>query len=221
MSRTLNPTDSWVVVGPGRTGSQVIASVIQDAYKEQGLALTRANPQDPLRAIQPASIHHSHDAGILDYITDTTNVVISTRDVHATACSRIIMDLVGKVHFNQYLPMDMSRYNFLAASQEQWHVDPDHYRQVVKDITRVYKLLVDLPHTYIDYREFVNDTRVIRNRLDLPAQGPNARPFLATIPTPKTHREWITNYAELEELSKIICPFKPWTSIPTMWEARS
>lgn len=216
----LDANDSWVVLGPGRAGSQVITSVVQDAYKEQGILLTRANPLDPLAMLKPATIHHSHDPLILNYLSEHTQVVISTRDLHDTACSRIIMDRVGRVHFNQFLPMDMSIHRHLSASTDSFYIEPNEYRQVIKDLLRVYDQLVDLPYTYIDYREFAHDSRLVRNRLYLPAPTHNPRPFLATLRTPRTHGEWISNYDELANLGMILCPWKPWTSIPTPFEAR-
>jgi hypothetical protein len=117
--------------------------------------------------------------------------------------------------------MDMSIHAHLTSSTDSFWVDPLDYRQVIKDIVRVYDQLIDLPYTYLDYREFEHDTRAIRTRLYLPATGPNPRPYLATVPTPRTHREWITNYDELANLSTILCPWKPWTDIATPFESRS
>jgi len=71
---------SWLVIGPGRTGSLTIVRSIYALYNYDFNVITYVGPCEKVRPIKPLDVVHVHDIKWLHEVNENTEVIISTRN---------------------------------------------------------------------------------------------------------------------------------------------
>jgi len=188
----MNKNDSWLIIGPGRTGSKVIVDILRSAYMQENIYLAYISP---IRARAPArsgTILHSHN--INDFSLGYEKCILSTRNYIESAISWCIQPHVGEWHLYSDLHKEkMSRIT-------QFVLDPNLVLEKYNSIKTFYcdidKYIT--PDTItIDYSEFCNNPSAILYRLGLDLNTP-----LDVIPSknPGTYSDWILNWDEIQSV---------------------
>jgi hypothetical protein len=189
---------SWLVIGPGRTGSLTIVRSIYSLYKYDFNIITHVGPNEIIRPIKPLDIVHTHTLKWLDEVNENTEVIISTRNPIESTLSWCILPKLGAYHFYPYKNADVVKLNSIKV--EKFYLDPDKFLSYYNNTMDFYKQL-PMKDSYhiIDYSEWSNDPTQILRKLGYGVDAPGK---YLTMKNPGPHCDWIENWEEISELFK-------------------
>ena len=190
--------DTWLVIGPGRTGSKVIIDFIRAVYWRAGINIRYFDPNQNINDACGAFIKHSHYFEDLSY--QYKYIVYSKRDPVESALSWLIQKKI--VHWHLYV----GRHDYIIDKGIDF-VKP-FYMPVDEFLTR-YNLVnwfykeVNLPKhaKIIEYNNFKDDPYLLFDILDIEEKFTLER---LPVKNPGEHKQWILNWEEIElEISKL------------------
>ena len=200
--------NSWIVLGPVRTGSLVIANKLFFSAPE----LRYRAPDISPRAINNPELIHSHDLNWLNYAADDTGVVISIRNPIESALSWCILPKFGQTdgavnyHFFNHT---IKKFEELQNNIEPFDLNIDKFLEAFSLVNMFYSQIEVKDHYYImDYANWSSDTTKILNQLDI--AEPRTVPILTktSVPVPLknpgSHKQWIRNWEELMKVSETL-----------------
>lgn len=189
----MNEKDSWLIIGPGRTGSKVIVDVLRSSYRHCNYPFRYITPGNHLPA-EPGFILHSHN--VEDFELGYTRCILNTRNCVESAISWCITPHVGEWHLYEH------RHKEKLSRIEPFVLDPslvlEEYRSVRYFYENVKRYLT--PSVLrIDYSEFREDASTL-----LPILGLDSSTPLQFIPVknPGTYTDWIKNWDEIWDIVK-------------------
>ena len=115
-------SDSWIVCGPGRTGSFLTASYVKQVYAAQGIKMRAVYHYAPVdRICIPGEIVHTHRMSADNNINNDKNVntILSTRDMVDSTLSWCIQPHIGSWHLNI---VDMHKFKIVP-----FRLDPKNF----------------------------------------------------------------------------------------------
>jgi hypothetical protein len=191
--------DNWIVVGPGRTGSKVIVDTIEKICRQLKIIVNIKNPNSIIESLVPLNIYHSHNCQDLQYISQVSKCVLSTRDLVDSVLSWCIQPYIGEWHLYPVAHRELKIQ--LEKSIPAFHLEPAlfmHYYEWVQNFYRETRQY-DLSNVIIiDYKDFQNDRTTIAKILDYPSFPIRGLP----VKNPGTPAQWITNWSKIEEIIK-------------------
>lgn len=98
---------NWLVLGPGRTGSMCIVTLISTVMYEIYHNLADSDSSTIVDYIPNGKVIHSHNLNDLTRITATTEIILSIRNPAETSMSHVIRQHMGKTHLfgSQSVPL--------------------------------------------------------------------------------------------------------------------
>lgn len=202
---------SWLIVGPGRTGSLTIVNSILSQYILHGYKanmLTYVGPDNISRPINPLEIVHVHNTDWLEQVNSNTEVIISTRDLVESALSWCILPKLGDFHFHAKNKEAMIKFDLLETkiktNQSKFYLHPDVFLSNYYRVVDFYKKLkIKNSYILIDYSDWEHQPSNILQKLNFKFLY-IPKKFL-TMKNPGKSSDWITNWEEITE----ICNFLP------------
>ena len=192
----ITDNDSWVVLGPTRTGSTVILSCIIKSYSAKKIQLKFFGTDSKLVPVPPRSIWHYHDLNILNYKNDNTNVVISTRDPVESALSYCIVEQFGHWH----LQRENTKLIFnITRKVPKYTISKSMFLDRLASINTWYDLVPE-HFLRIDYSAFEHNISNVYKILDIPI--PSNDTDITIMKNPYLLKEWILNWDEISEVIK-------------------
>jgi hypothetical protein len=189
---------SWLVIGPGRTGSLTIARSIYSLYKYDFNVITHVGPNEISRPIKPLDVVHAHDLKWLDQVNENTEVIISTRNLIESALSWCILPMIGDYHFYPYMEEDMDKLKSIEI--KKFYLSPSKFLSTYIRIVNFYKnLKFKDSYKILDYSEWADDPSKILHKL---GYNVNAPVKYLTAKNPGSHNDWIENWDEIISISK-------------------
>lgn len=189
----MNKEDSWLIVGPGRTGSKVIVDVLRSSYRHCNIPFTYITPGNH-PAAEPGFILHSHNAE--DFQLGYTKCILSTRNRVESALSWCVQPAVGEWHLYPH------RHEEKLNRIEPFVLDPELLLREYHSVSFFYDNLRQYirPGTIqIDYTEFQSDPTVLLVRLGLDVNTPLQ---YMPVKNPGKYSDWIKNWDEIADLVK-------------------
>ena len=95
------PINSYIVLGPGRTGSNYIVNVLKYFHLQNYIFLKNNTPASEVKSIEPYNIYHSHTKEIIELKNENTKIVLSIRNVVNSSLSWCILPYIKKFHLLQ------------------------------------------------------------------------------------------------------------------------
>jgi hypothetical protein len=191
--------DNWIVVGPGRTGSKVIADAIVKICRQLRFILELKDPTVTLTSLTPLTIYHSHNCQDLQYSSQVSKCILSTRDLVDSALSWCIQPYIGEWHLYPLKHRELKIQ--LEKNIPAFHLKPAlfmHYYEWGQNFYRETRQY-DLSNVIIiDYKDFQYDHTNIAKILDYPIFPIKGLP----VKNPGTPSQWITNWSEIKEIIK-------------------
>lgn len=193
--------DNWIVLGSGRTGSRVIVNSLYALYNYDKDNYTVINPHEKPKPLIKNQIVHTHDPYWLDYETENTKVIISTRDPVDSVLSWFVKPLLNdQWHLYAHNPMDVKTYIDLRKSTYKVNIDIDMFIEKYQQALNVYaKIKLKPTYKVIDYSDWCDDSSRILPLLGYENIKTDSKYLILKNPGP--HSKWIENY---DELSKVI-----------------
>ena len=212
-----NKDDSYVVVGPGRTGSKYIVDIIRVTYKYYNIKLLYLLPDNlPFKNFEsPGVIHHCHDLEIFKIKNLNTKIILNTRNVVDSVLSWCILfenNAWGTDPMNKFqlYPKENRFHTFLIEKYEKtipsFYLDPTvfmiHYDNVKKFYQSITKK--DLERSIIiEYDTNLIFLNTIINKLNFNLPISYYKQFdgqKIPVQNPGTPKQWIKNWNEIEDL---------------------
>ncbi len=187
--------DNWIVLGPGRTGSLAITRSLYALYDYKDFIYV--NPTVWPRKIEVGEIVQTHRTDWLNYATDRTQVIISTRDpVDSTLSWFLKYDITKQWHFYANDEADIRKYINVCKSTKKVHIDPDKFIVKYKEALDIYAR-IELKPSYkiIDYDDWCDDSNLILTKLGY--SNIKVHPKALILKNPGPHSKWISNWDEL------------------------
>ncbi len=189
---------SWLVVGPGRTGSLTIVRSIYALYKYDFNIITHIGPNEDVRPIKPLDVVHTHSLKWLDAVNENTEVIVSTRNPIESTLSWCILPEIDNYHFYPFKKEDVIK--LYSMKVKKFYLDPNKFLSIYKQVMDFYKQLqVKDNYHIIDYSEWSDSPTQILRKLGYNIDAPSK---YLTMKTPGSHRDWIENWEEITELVK-------------------
>lgn len=196
----VNDIDSFVVLGPGRTGSLSVVRSLYALYNYNDYVY--CSPKTWPRLIEPNEVVHTHRVEWLDFVDNKrTQVIITTRDpVDSTISWFLKYDITQQWHFYANDADDIKRYMDVRKKTHKVYIDPDAFVEKYKEALNVYNR-IELKPTYkiIDYNDWCDDPNKILPLLGYENFRVDPRGLILKNPGP--HSRWIENW---DELSKVL-----------------
>jgi len=199
------PINSYIVVGPGRTGSKYIINVLSHFDLQNRIFLKYNSPDLEVKSIEPYNIYHSHTTEIIKLENENTKIILSIRNVVNSALSWCIRPYIKKWHL---LPKDLLNFEIVP-----FYLDPltfiSHYNNIKCFYQCITKESIE-KITIINYDDVLHsDGRlnydVILNKLNLKSTTyPQINhPWMDYLPVknPGTYPQWIKNWEEIKSIS--------------------
>ena len=184
---------SWIVIGPGRTGSKFIVDVISAAIRQTGIDATYIHPDRSVLPF-PGVVQHSHNTNHLKL--GHSHCVLSTRDCVDSALSWCIRPHVGIYHF--YPNASHARTMKIKPFVLDEEIFLQHHKQIQQFYIDVEKYLPQNT-IRIDYSQFQDSPRSI---IDILKFDPSTPLHRAVKKNPTTHSDWILNWDEIDLVIK-------------------
>jgi hypothetical protein len=189
---------SWLVLGPGRTGSLTIVRSIYSLYNYNFNIITYAGPREVLRPIKLSEVVHAHDLTWLDQVNEDTEVIISTRNPVESALSWCIVPEIGTYHFYPHKKEDMDKLKSIKI--KKFYLSPSKFLSTYTKIVNFYKnLQIKDSYKILDYSEWSDDPSKILSKLGYNGEAPIKQ---LTAKNPGSHRDWIENWEEISRISE-------------------
>jgi len=188
---------SWLVLGPGRTGSFTIVSSIYALYKNKVAIENQIGPGCPVRPIKPGNVIHTHNLDWLAEITEDTCVIISTRNPIESALSWCIRPKINRYHFFQNKKEDIFDIKFLKI--EKFYLSPAVFLSIYNSVVVDFYLQLKMQDSYhlLDYNDWNKNPAQILRKL-----GYNIDVSMDYFPikNPWSPSDWIENWEEISEI---------------------
>jgi hypothetical protein len=193
---------SWLVIGPGRTGSLTIVRSIYALYNYDFNVITYVGPYEKVRPIKPLDVVHVHDIKWLHEVNENTEVIISTRNPIESALSWCILPEIGNYHFYPFKDEDVNKLKSLEI--KKFYLDSKKFLTTYNNIVNFYKQL-KLKDNYhiIDYSDWSHDPTQILHKLGYSVTAPSK---YLTMKNPGSHCDWIENWEEISQICKSLIP---------------
>jgi hypothetical protein len=200
------PIKSYIVVGPGRTGSKYIVNILRHFYLQNRIFL-KENFIENLegKSIEPFHIYHSHTKEIIKLENKNTKIILSIRNVVNSALSWCINPYIKKFHLFQD--------DLLKTEVVPFYLDPQtfifHYNYTKNFYQYFTKESIE-KITIINYDDVLHsDGRrlnydVILNKLNLKSSTDpqmNQPQMYFPVKNPGTYPQWIKNWEEIKSIS--------------------
>jgi len=208
--------DSYVVVGPCRTGSRYIVDIIRLAYNKHRIKLLHLPPSpSPENFESLGVIYHSHDLEVFKIKNLNTKIILSTRNVVDSALSWCILtenNSWGTDPMNKYqlYPKKHKLHNFLIEKYEKiipsFYLDPEVLMSHYNKFKMFYQYITkkDLERSIIiEYNETPIFLNTIINKLNFEIPISYYEKFYGEeipVKNPGTPKQWIKNWNEIEDL---------------------
>ncbi|CAK0772620.1 hypothetical protein CCP3SC1AL1_620018 [Gammaproteobacteria bacterium] len=207
--------DSYVVVGPGRTGSRYIVDIIRLAYNKHRIKLNYCMPTLTSENFESlGTIYHSHNLEIFKIKNLNTKFILSTRNVVDSALSWCVLDnnAWGTNPINKYhlYPKRHTLHNFFIENYKKtipsFYLDPEVLMSCYNRVKMFYQSITkkELERSIIiKYNETPIFLNTIINKLNFEIPAIYFNMFdgiLLPIKNPGTPNQWIKNWNEIEDL---------------------
>jgi hypothetical protein len=199
--------NSWMVLGPGRTGSLVIVHML---FFSSVPKLIYRDPDIAARSIDEHELIHTHNLDWLNHVTDSTGIVISIRNPIESALSWCILPKFGKT--NGKLNYHFFKHTIRKVEELQHNIVPftlpvDQFLEAFNHANSFYEQYeLQDQHYIIEYEDWCDQPGRILDQLELVEYSPATLLTLDSVPiplkNPGSHSEWISNWAEIERVSK-------------------
>lgn len=189
--------DNFAILGPGRTGSGVILRALIQLYKFNKTICKDVSPHTLPRYIEKNEIVHSHTLDWLPYISDKTQLIVSTRDPVESALSWCIQPRLYKWHFYN---SDEKLLSLLKI--KKFYLEPSEFLKWYEVCIRFYEnFRYEGNYVLLDYADWCDKPDQI---LKMIGYDFDIDKSLLPIKNPGTHREWIENYDEICSLANTL-----------------
>ena len=194
---------SWLIIGPGRTGSRAIVRSVYCLYAYDFNVINKINPNDIVRPIKPFDVIHTHDLFWLNQVNENTEVIISTRNPVDSALSWCILPKLGDYHFYSHNKEHISKLKSMEI--KKFYLDPNEFLKVYNNAINFYKQ-IQLKDNYriIDYGEWSNDPKQIFCKLNFNVNEHTKYLKYLPIKNPGSPIEWIENWEEISDICKTL-----------------
>ncbi len=185
---TMNKDDSWIIIGPGRTGSKVIVDTLMSAYRHFRWPLTYIAPGNCITA-KPGHLLHSHN--LEDLELGYTNRVFSIRNCVESAISWCVQPHIGEWHLYHH------KHKEKLGRISPFVIDPALVLQQYTAIRRFYSTAqskINSNSIIIDYTDFRDNNYTLLEKLNLDRSITLSR---MPVKNPGTYSDWILNWDEV------------------------
>lgn len=197
--------DSWLIIGPGRTGSQAIARSLYSLYKFDFDKIKYIDSLEQPKPIGPGTIVHAHNMAWFNIIKNDINVVISTRNPVESALSWVIRPKLVKYHFFGFKEEDINEHRNIKITK--FHVTKENFLFYYNKAMNFYNnLRIKKNWHVLDYSDWSSDPTQILKKLNF---NVNVSLNELTIKNPGKHSDWIENYEEINDLCKTLVTKAP------------
>lgn len=188
--------NSWIVIGPGRTGSLTIARSLYSFYNYDENKFVYFGPDDKPRLINKNFIVHTHNKKWLDFVNTNTEIIVSTRDPVDSALSWCIQPKLKQWHFYPWKTEDVDALKNLKISK--FYLNPADLLNRYQNIMNWYNSL-EIKNNYkiLDYSKWCDNTSLILLLLGYKKIAPKN---LLTIKNPYSYKDWVINHEEITDL---------------------
>lgn len=204
---TLSNTDSWLVLGPTRTGSKFVADSIIKTYANQNLILDLCGPYQSINEstkIKQGQVLHMHDATIIQKILPETKIVVTLRDLFDSAVSWCIAEKLDVFHtFREHKHLRRRKVEIDIKDIER------HY-QTSLIFFKIFEEKIDRPYTILDYDKWKNNDSEIFKLLNF-QNGVKSYIIKST----QSHEELVINWSEISEYALTIN--RDWKNLINDW----
>lgn len=183
--------ESWLIVGPGRTGSKIIVDALRSFYRYNHVPHTYNTP-DSDAVLAENCIRHSHR--VPDFQLGYTRKILSTRNCVDSTFSWCIQPHIGKWHLYEHLHREqMTKINPFVLDIKLFL---DQYHRVRK-FYELSKQFIAASTLVLDYSEFCHNPQILYGKLGIPDPGP-----IDYMPrkNPGPYKNWIINWDEISEV---------------------
>jgi hypothetical protein len=201
----LSTQDSWLIIGPGRTGSKVIVDIIRGVYFKKCYPIKYFDPSSDLnRALVDIPINkivHSHTVEFFDaFKKKRTHVVLSKRNMIESSLSWVIQREIGYWHI-----YDSTTLESINISPIKF--DYDFFMQIHTSVTSFYQSIksrLDESVIVIDYDDLKNNPYyVVANKLGINEYIVDCN-FILPIKNPGLPKNWFIDWDNIyEKISKL------------------
>ena len=193
-----NNNDSWIILGPGRTGSKILVDSLTELYQLHNIDLATVEPTDDIVSISPSTIYHSHLMSDTDFGNTVTYFVISIRDMVDCALSWTKRPHIG--HYHLYEKTHSTHIQSLNNKIPAFYLDPNILLAEYNRVVMFYKVL-NIDHVknilIVDYDGVCGSGTRLLETLDFPCL---VNPTSIPIKNPGTNEEWIINWVEISQI---------------------
>jgi|GEM_PF-6081039 len=193
------PINSYIVLGPGRTGSYYIVTLLKYFYLQENRIFLKTLPESEVKSIEPYTIYHSHTKEIIKLKNENTKIILSIRNVVNSALSWCIQPYIKKWHLT---PRDLLNFEIVP-----FYLDPLKFMNYYDSAKNFYQYFTKESLekiTIIDYDDMLDsDDKLnydaILNKLNLKITKPILDPLI--VKNPGTYPQWIKNWEEIKSMS--------------------
>jgi len=191
--------DTWLVLGPGRTGSKVIVDVIIKLAEHFTVTPELVGPTHNVDSVKLSTVYHSHKIQDLRFQQMMTKTILSTRDMVDAALSWCIQPHIKEWHLYPVKHREIIKQ--LEQNIPYFYLDPELFNTHYQRSKLFYQAIADYDLSkfiIIDYEEFKDSPLNILAKLDyvhVPIRGFPAK-------NPGSPDKWITNWDEISILIK-------------------
>lgn len=157
---------SWIVFGPGRTGSYLIMHTLRCYYNSLNLNYQTFDPDfEPHAVSDKKQIWHSHNYKILANIPQYTNLILSTRNIVESAISWCIVQKTKLYHIFPEPNLSLEQLQLLENynKMEKFVLEIDQLEDKCEQIFNFYKELNQFKEQIKSVRLFLVDYKQISN----------------------------------------------------------
>lgn len=192
-------TDSWLVLGPGRTGSRHIADIIERVYKLSKIPLMFSGPTNNHllngEKIADGQIVHEHDVNLLHLASKNTRIVLSKRNIFESALSWSVVHHRPSFHTRRIGYTTIAPKPFILSED----VFFEHFKNAYDHYQEIDKLKPHIDFFEIDYNDI--DEKKVIDILQLQVPDSNFV-YSRYIKNRDRPEDWLINYNQIFEFMK-------------------
>lgn len=193
-----NNNHSWLILGPGRTGSKILVDSIVELYRLHDINLRCADPTEQIIKIAPGTVYHSHLMSDEHFGNTVTHFVLSIRDMVDCALSWTKQPHIGYYHL--YNKTHADEISALSGRIPSFYLNPTDLLLSYSRIIMFYKLL-ELQNIedmiIVDYDRLCANQSSFFSKVGYPGLlNTESMP----VKNPGTNAEWFVNWDEISEL---------------------
>jgi len=195
MPSRLSKNDSWIILGPRRTGSKLISNLIAQAYNDKNMSLKEYDARDIIKEIEVGEIWQTHDPRIVKDLWDETQLIVNTRNIIDISLSWFKAKEAKVYHLWESNPKLIRK---LEKSVPKFNLDILELKVFIREIIDWHNIVVKYNPDCIciDYSQFEHDPKNIYKMLDMDVPKNYYSPIRKT---PGSNEDWIKNWAEVKK----------------------